>query len=214
MERSAPGSRLPTRDEFCEQFKVSRMTVQRALDQLTREGFVVPQGRRGTFVAEYPPHLSHLAIVFHDNPAAGFAFSRFWEALYRETIALQRNAAQHRKISIFFDIEKPEHEDFDKLEADVRANRVAGVIVTNYVAPRLQRLFDAHPRVPRVAIAGPPTFAMKTPRVQIDVPSFYDRALDHIARAGRKRVAAYLRSRRRIAFSQWGIYRYFKELDG
>jgi glutathione S-transferase len=32
--------------------------------------------------------------------------------------------------------------------------------------------------------------------------------------AGRKRVAAYLRSRRRIAFSQWGIYRYFKELDG
>jgi glutathione S-transferase len=32
--------------------------------------------------------------------------------------------------------------------------------------------------------------------------------------AGRKRVAAYLRSKRRIAFSQWGIYRYFKELDG
>ena len=32
--------------------------------------------------------------------------------------------------------------------------------------------------------------------------------------AGRKRVAAYLRSERRIAFSQWGIYRYFKELDG
>jgi glutathione S-transferase len=32
--------------------------------------------------------------------------------------------------------------------------------------------------------------------------------------AGRQRVAAYLRSERRIAFSQWGIYRYFKELDG
>jgi glutathione S-transferase len=32
--------------------------------------------------------------------------------------------------------------------------------------------------------------------------------------AARPRIAAYLASRRRIAFSQWGIYRYFKELDG
>jgi glutathione S-transferase len=31
--------------------------------------------------------------------------------------------------------------------------------------------------------------------------------------AKRPRIAAYLASRRRIAFSQWGIYRYFKELD-
>jgi glutathione S-transferase len=31
--------------------------------------------------------------------------------------------------------------------------------------------------------------------------------------AKRPRVAAYLASKRRIAFSQWGIYRYFKELD-
>jgi glutathione S-transferase len=31
--------------------------------------------------------------------------------------------------------------------------------------------------------------------------------------AKRPRIAAYLASKRRIAFSQWGIYRYFKELD-
>jgi glutathione S-transferase len=31
--------------------------------------------------------------------------------------------------------------------------------------------------------------------------------------AKRPRVAAYLASKRRIAFSQWGIYRYFRELD-
>jgi glutathione S-transferase len=30
----------------------------------------------------------------------------------------------------------------------------------------------------------------------------------------RPRIAAYLASARRIPFSQWGIYRYFKELDG
>src|SRR6266516_4872347 len=32
--------------------------------------------------------------------------------------------------------------------------------------------------------------------------------------ARRPRIAAYLASPRRIPFSQWGIYRYFKELDG
>ncbi len=30
----------------------------------------------------------------------------------------------------------------------------------------------------------------------------------------RPRIKAYLSSKRRISFSQWGIYRYFKELDG
>ena len=32
--------------------------------------------------------------------------------------------------------------------------------------------------------------------------------------ARRPRIAAYLASKRHIPFSQWGIYRYFKELDG
>jgi glutathione S-transferase len=32
--------------------------------------------------------------------------------------------------------------------------------------------------------------------------------------AKRPRIAAYLASARRIPFSQWGIYRYFKDLDG
>jgi glutathione S-transferase len=36
----------------------------------------------------------------------------------------------------------------------------------------------------------------------------------HSRVARRPRVKAYLTSARRIPFSQWGIYRYFKELDG
>lgn len=31
--------------------------------------------------------------------------------------------------------------------------------------------------------------------------------------AARPRIAGYLASDRRIPFSQWGIYRYFRELD-
>jgi glutathione S-transferase len=46
-------------------------------------------------------------------------------------------------------------------------------------------------------------FERKVPRVV----ALHDRV------ARRPRIAAYLASPRRIAFSQWGIYRYFKELD-
>ena len=46
-------------------------------------------------------------------------------------------------------------------------------------------------------------FERKVPRVV----ALHDRV------AKRPRIAAYLVSPRRIAFSQWGIYRYFKELD-
>ena len=46
-------------------------------------------------------------------------------------------------------------------------------------------------------------FERKVPRVI----ALHDRV------AKRPRIAAYLASKRRIAFSQWGIYRYFKELD-
>jgi glutathione S-transferase len=46
-------------------------------------------------------------------------------------------------------------------------------------------------------------FERKIPRVI----ALHDRV------ALRPRIAAYMKSKRRIAFSQWGIYRYFKELD-
>jgi glutathione S-transferase len=47
-------------------------------------------------------------------------------------------------------------------------------------------------------------FEKKVPRVI----ALHDRV------AKRPRIAAYLASKRRIPFSQWGIYRYFPELDG
>ena len=46
-------------------------------------------------------------------------------------------------------------------------------------------------------------FEQKVPRLV----ALHDRV------AKRPRIAAYLASERRIAFSQWGIYRYFKDLD-
>lgn len=47
-----PGSQLPTVEELCRLFEVSRITTRKAVDMLVDEGLVVRQPGRGTFVVE------------------------------------------------------------------------------------------------------------------------------------------------------------------
>jgi GntR family transcriptional regulator len=45
-----PGAQIPTEPELCEIFGVSRITVRKAIEDLAREGWLVRQQGRGTFV--------------------------------------------------------------------------------------------------------------------------------------------------------------------
>ncbi len=45
-----PGAQIPTEPELCEIFGVSRITVRKAIENLAREGWLVRQQGRGTFV--------------------------------------------------------------------------------------------------------------------------------------------------------------------
>lgn len=59
----APGERLPSESEFCELFKVSRITVRSAIEMLEKEGMVERIQGRGTFVADVVnvPHRGDLS---------------------------------------------------------------------------------------------------------------------------------------------------------
>lgn len=46
------GDLFPTERELCETFKISRITVRRAVDELVREGYLVTQQGKGTFIAK------------------------------------------------------------------------------------------------------------------------------------------------------------------
>ena len=46
------GDLFPTEREICEKFQVSRITVRRAVNELVREGYLVTQQGKGTFVAQ------------------------------------------------------------------------------------------------------------------------------------------------------------------
>ncbi len=54
----APGSRLPTEDEWCEQLKVSRYPLRQAMTTLERDGLLKRIRGKGTFVTDHVPAVS------------------------------------------------------------------------------------------------------------------------------------------------------------
>ncbi|MCX7938213.1 MAG: GntR family transcriptional regulator [Thermoflexales bacterium] len=67
------GMRLPSERELCEQFGISRITVRQALAELEREGRLLRDQGRGTFVAQprFEQHLTHLTSFTQDMLARG-----------------------------------------------------------------------------------------------------------------------------------------------
>ena len=47
-----PGDKLPTEQQFMEQYSVSRITVSKALNELKNEGIIVRYPNKGTFISE------------------------------------------------------------------------------------------------------------------------------------------------------------------
>jgi len=46
-----PGEKLPTEDEYCQQFSVSRITVRQAISKLVEEKLIIRKQGKGTYVA-------------------------------------------------------------------------------------------------------------------------------------------------------------------
>jgi len=57
-----PGTRIPSENELTREFGVARMTVHRALSELTRDGLLGRTQGSGTFVAELSPVSSFLRV--------------------------------------------------------------------------------------------------------------------------------------------------------
>jgi len=181
-----PGQRIPTRVELLEQFNVSTLTLQKALDRLIEEGFLVARGRSGTFVTEAPPHLAHFALVFphRDRPAS--PWPRFWAALASE--AERMTSAGDRRIDVFYSMYgRRDTAEYRALRQAVRSQTLAGILFCYRPRELLDSSVLRDHRVPSWSIGGVDHPSIG--EVTINSTSFMDKALDHLAQRRRRKIA-------------------------
>ncbi len=180
-----PGDRIPTRQQFVRQFKVSIATVQSALEELASERFISVDSTRGTFVSHLPPHLVSYALVFNSSPQKPELWSRFQAALCAQAAAAGlmppgMSLTTHHSISSEHD------ESYQALLDDIQAHRLAGVIFAGDAFTLARTLFTANARLPKVII-GPSLWDVAS--VTPDMTHFYERAAQWLLSRGRRRVA-------------------------
>lgn len=180
----SPGARLPTRREMIRQFRTTPVTVQHAMDVLVQHGYIRSDGARGTFVASFPPHVSHYAMAFPSSE--WHPYHQFYVALHREAERLQ---SPDRRITMFHSITGHTDEpDYQRLLEHVRSHQVGGIIFT--FAPFMLKgspLLE-EPGIPRVVIRSPlPGAAF--PEVYPDLSAFLPKAMEYLAARGRTKVA-------------------------
>lgn len=176
-----PGTRLPTRKEFQATYQLSSITVQSALDALIADGFIIPRGRLGTFVTERPPHLHRFGLVI----AGWYEDLFFWKAL--AAVAQELNKAG-TDLRIYTRIDGRGGDEEQRLMADLRAQRLAGVVLTSSFMADTEPL-ARFPDIPQVAIMGPIRDHARLSAVQLDWESFITMSLDHFVSRGCKRLA-------------------------
>lgn len=182
--------RIPSRRELLQEFDVSPVTMQRALDQLTEQGFVVPQGSRGTFVADQLPNVARFALVFAEEPGKG-AWNRFWSTVQREAAAW-RDAAGRTFAPYFIAGEDPRAEAHRQLRADLAAGRLAGILfASNPWFLGESPIFSAP--VPRVVIGGNRADVARFSASAIEWMEGFGptaRMCERLVREGRRRIGA------------------------
>lgn len=181
------GARIPSRPMLEQAFGASRHTVQHAIDQLRREGFLRVEGRQATFVVDRPPHQFHYAMVFKTRPQHGFeTWSRFFRALVTEADRYSGTPDDPRRLSVFYGVENHlDCESFTSLAEMIRQRRLAGIILPEH--PLVTGLASlaaqgAQPPLPWVSFgaAGGAT---------VQLLSYHERALDCLVRQGCRRPA-------------------------
>ena len=183
------GSQLPTRAEIEAEFGASRVTVQRALDELRHDGWVTVSGRKGTYVARQLPHLTRYALVFHVptprfRPGGG---GQFLETLLR--VGRGWEDAVGAEVQPYFGVDGHEDsEDYQSLLRELRAQRLAGLIFATAPHALTGTPLLTEPGLPRVSIMTPGPGQLP-PAVSLHSRIFWMRALDHFAQRGRTNIA-------------------------
>jgi len=180
-----PGERLPNRLEFKEHFGVSMLTVQKALNSLAADGFILARTRMGTFVADHPPHLCCYGLTI---PAA-YRWSRIWASTSKAARDIETgDTIRFYEYYVSRDTGREGRNSLAQLSRDVRDHCLAGLIINGYPNDLEDLPALTQPNLPRVVTD--PQSELDLPRVFGDyATSFIPQAIEYLRSKGRKRIA-------------------------
>jgi len=118
-----PGSRLPPRRQIEARFQAGVVTVQRAMDHLIRDGFILTQSTAGTYVVPHPPHLSRYGLVFMSRPAGWHRWTRFWTTLSEQAEDIEQTTPL--RMPRYYMEGSLRGEDYEVLLEDAGSDRLA-----------------------------------------------------------------------------------------
>lgn len=188
-----PGERLPVRTELEAQLNVSRMTVQKALDTLIREGFVVSKGKLGTYIADAPPCLNRFGLVLPFSQAHP-RWNGYYDALLQSLHEI--NETLEHQFRIYYNVDLPTDPNFVQLCEDVKAKRLAGLMFADFPIYLDDTELLREQRVPMVASKSgdEPTAFKNMISCRFDQQSLFDLACKIFNERGCKRPAIILLS--------------------
>ena len=187
------GSRIPSRRQLQQELGGSPMTMQQAFDQLVAQGYLVPRGRLGTFVAERLPDASVIALVFNEA-FEGTSWNRFWSGLHRVAAgwAMPKKAGGSGVSFRSYCIAggRWEGPEYQRLCTDLADGALAGIL---FASPPAKG--DGSPvftaRIPRVCISAGGTLPFATSLVQPQDKGVFEAIFRHFRTQGRSRVGGF-----------------------
>ncbi len=196
-----PGDRLPSRVVLSRRFGVGLPTLQDAMDGLEAQGFVHSLPRKGTYVAEHPPHIANIGVVFPTGSGQGP--SRFFEAIASEA---GRYKSAERRVFPFYGVERHvDEEDYQRLLGMVENDRLAGLIFASnpFQLRAMGSPIVSKPGIPRVMIESEADEG-GFPALFPDLAMFLPVAFERLALLGRRRVAVVLHTQSDLAYTLRG----------
>lgn len=183
--RLSPGDTLPSRRVLQAELGAGSATVQRAVDELVADGFLVAEARQATFVAKHPPHLFRYGLVLPELPGSAGHDNRFWQAL---VAAARLPPIPGAWFTIHYGIDgdgqRAEHR---ALLDSCRRRAFAGLVMMKLWLVR--PWFEPERVGIPVVVNGPGASVAGTANLALDLRRFHQRALDYIASRGLTRVA-------------------------
>lgn len=126
----AQGTNLPTRAELEVYYKVSPITLQRAMDQLTALG-MVESNSRGTVVSSCLPHNYRYGLVFPSRDTRDFPWGFFFHALRRAASEMEQTTDLEFPIFYCGEHAGADNRDYRMLEHVVDVGSIAGLFLLN-----------------------------------------------------------------------------------